>query len=75
MVRPTVTQPHSSTNEMDEMRNTINGLQKTKDEMSKRPRNFSRIKDKDIGNRLSTSKPIQILADRPASEISWAFLL
>ncbi|KAH3857712.1 hypothetical protein DPMN_100324 [Dreissena polymorpha] len=36
------------------------GLQKTIDEMSKRPRN----KDKDIGNRLSTSKPIQILADR-----------
>ncbi|KAH3708006.1 hypothetical protein DPMN_067445 [Dreissena polymorpha] len=39
MARPTVTQPHSSTNEMDEMRNTIKGLQKTIDEMSKRPRN------------------------------------
>ncbi|KAH3827897.1 hypothetical protein DPMN_129843 [Dreissena polymorpha] len=40
MVRPTVTQPDSRTNEMDEMRNTIKGLEKTIDEISKRPRNF-----------------------------------
>ena len=38
MVRPTVTQPHSGTKEMDDMRNTIKCLQKTIDEMSKRPR-------------------------------------